>query len=79
MSKTYEILLNGQLVDNYTWGCISGIICVVIGMSADFDYVLDEDNPVAVRLDATEEQVRSVVEWINHLYPDIYAGVKAAD
>ena len=68
MKKTYEILLNGHLMDDYTMGCLTGII-----------YVGSEDIPVAVRFNATEEQVRTVVECINNLCPDIYAGVKVAE
>ena len=76
--KTYEILLDCYQMDDYIVGCVTGLIYAITGVSDGAIYT--DTAPVAtMSFDATEEQVRSVVEWINKLYPDIYAGVKVAE
>ena len=81
MSKTYEILLNGGLLDEYSMGMIDGIITGVTGGSNYFDFVCDQGSRItAVDIThATEEQIEIIVRHINNLCPDVYAGVKVAE
>lgn len=81
MKKTYEILLNGGLLDEYSMGMIDGIITGVTGGSSYFDFVCDQGSRItAVDIAyATEEQITIIVGHIDRLCPDIYAGVKVAE
>lgn len=80
MTETYEILLNRYRVDDYIEGWIVGIIDIATGVPDDPAYVYSANGSVAtMRFDATEEQVQTVVECINKLHPDIYAGVRVAE
>ena len=81
MKKTYEILLNGGLLDEYSMGMIDGIITAVTGGSSHFDFVCDQGSRItAVHIeDATEEQITIIVGYVDRLCPDIYAGVKVAE
>lgn len=80
MMETYEILLNRYLMDDYVEGCIAGLIYIATGMPDDSDYFYREDGLVTtMRFEATEEQVRMVVECINKLHPDVYRGVRVAE
>ena len=80
MMETFEILLNRYLMDEYIEGCIAGLIYIATGTPDDYGYIYSEDGPVAtMRFDATKDQVRTVVECINKLRPEVYAGVKVAE
>ena len=80
MMETYEILLNRYLMDDYVEGCIAGLIYIAKGKPDDPSYDLAVDGPVTtMRFDATADQVRTVVECINNLHPDVYRGVRVAE
>lgn len=81
MTKTYEILLNGTLMSEYSMGLVDGIITAVTGGSSYFDFVCDQSSCItAVHIeDATEEQIVIMTEHINRLCPDIYAGVRVVE
>jgi hypothetical protein len=78
MKKTYEILIEGRLTNDYIRGCIRGIIYALTGMPEEA-YVWGQREIGAewtMCFDATEAEYRSVWGAVNKLYPKAFIGIK---
>ena len=76
--KTYELLINGNVVNDYILGRISGIIYVIAGMpEVAYAWRITEDHKnCTVKYDATEEQHKAIIECIDKNYPKALGGVR---
>ena len=77
--KTYKILINSKLTNNYINGRISGIIYVLTGMPKKGYPIWNGDLDTVMRFDATEEQAKAVADCVNNLYPNIYVGMREVE
>lgn len=76
MEKTYEILVNTKLANNYIQGRMMGIIYVLSGMPKKEYPIWVDGYDATMRFDATEEQSKAIHDCLNNLYPNAYVGMK---
>lgn len=77
--KTYEILVNTKLANNYMQGRMMGIIYVLTGMPKKEYAMMQGENDILMRFDATEEQSKAVHDCLNDLYPNAYVGMREVE